>query len=64
MTQLQFMAQYFNILSVGCGIKFLTIKAEKEGDYKVLQNIKCNPYILVLKFGFNLIITALAEFCG
>ena len=62
MTQLQFMAQYFNILSVGRGGIFDHLSRIKV-IIKCFKNIRYNPYILVLKFGLNLIITAVAEFC-
>ena len=58
----QFIAQYFNILSVGRGNIFDHL-SRKKLIIKCFKNIRCSPYILVLKFGLNLIITAVAEFC-
>ena len=56
----QFMAQYFNILSVGIGSIFDHLSRVIINCFK---NIRYNPYILIFKFGLNLIITAVAEFC-
>ena len=58
----QFIVQYFNILRVERGSIF-DHSSRKKVIIKCFKNIRCNPYILVLKFGFNLIITAVAELC-
>ena len=58
----QFMGQYFNILVLDVEAIFDHL-SRKQVIIKCFKNIRCNPYILVSKFEFNLVITAVAEFC-